>query len=271
MCGGYFTALGVKASPAGHQLLHHLAACYAEPKLDPESRTSLMGALGDAAKAIGPESFLGELPIQIATSDGAPETAWLLSVLRGHVANASLGHFVRYFLPIQEWLLKRASSLEVEERSVEAKNLMNLFEQVWALLPGYCGCARDAADGFPPLAKALGAALNDQPQVRAPVLQALHVLIQQLRSQKTVAGGGGESGASGGGSEGTITVAVTAEARAGLEAMGRFAKNFLPLLFNIHQAEAVEKQQALGDSQTPQSRTLNHASLNHAPSITHPQ
>ena len=107
--------------------------------------------------------------------------------------------------------MARAAALRSESRDVEARNLLNLHEQawallpgfctcpctcplhldlylclhlwrrcfhvhvrqVWALLPGFCACARDAGSALPSVARPMGMAINDIPEARPHVLQAL--------------------------------------------------------------------------------------------------
>eukprot|EP00965_Chrysotila_dentata_P027170 902145-Pleurochrysis_carterae.AAC.1 len=38
---------------------------------------------------------------QVATSSDGEDTAWLLTVLRGHIGNASLHFFASYMMPLQ--------------------------------------------------------------------------------------------------------------------------------------------------------------------------
>ena len=89
-------------------------------------------------------------------------------MLHGHIGHATLAHFASYMLPLAEWLQSRSDELIADERHVEAANLRQLHVQVWALFPGYCTCATDAAVAFGGMARALGAAISAQPEVPLP-------------------------------------------------------------------------------------------------------
>jgi hypothetical protein len=89
--------------------------------------------LGAAAKAIGPERFIERLPIRVTTDEGGTDTSWLLAALRHHIGHARLAFFGSYFLPLAQWLDGQVTKLEADCRPNEARNLRNLFEQVWAL------------------------------------------------------------------------------------------------------------------------------------------
>lgn len=93
---------------------------------------------------------------------------------------------------------------------------------------------------FPRLAKALGTALQQNPELRTPILQGIVALIMRQRSLRAPVVH----------SDGSIQTLLTPEGQASLDAIGVYAKNFLPLLFNLHQAEPPEKrapiQEAIG-------------------------
>ena len=247
-CAMLFSSLGTAASPVCDQLLQTMAALYYDPTQRHGiggARMALLSSLGPAAKAIGPERFVALLPIKVST-DGGEDTSWLLSALRGNVGNATLAFFGSYFLPLSQWLEARATQMREDEREIEARNLTNLYEQVWALLPGFCACARDVTEALPTIARALGGTLAERPEVRGHVLQSLSLIVQTARSRKELvmpppAPDGSVSAA-------VPTVTLTADATAALETVGRFGKNFLPLLFNVHQAEPPQKRPALQDA-----------------------
>ena len=129
--GDLFSALGQKASPAADGLLAKMYELYSDHARLREARGTLMASLGLAARAIGPERFVRLLPIKVSTTLDGEDSSWLLSVLRGHIGgDATLSFFATYFMPLQTWLLTRAAELGEQGRSVEQKNLHNLYEQV---------------------------------------------------------------------------------------------------------------------------------------------
>lgn len=91
-----------------------------------------------------------------------------------------------------------------------------LFLQLWDLLPGFCDGAPDLVATFPKMAKTLGTALSnsEEPRMQAIICSAL---------QKCIT--------------------TAANDAAALATIGRFSKNFLPLLFNAcMSADTNEKQ-----------------------------
>ncbi|KAM6090723.1 LOW QUALITY PROTEIN: RRP12-like protein [Theristicus caerulescens] len=164
-------------------------------------------AVGAAVGAMGPEVLLEAVPLEI---DGKEETldfprSWLLPVLRDYVQGARLGFFTSYFLPLAAALKSRALEFTQAGKSVEAKIYDTLQWQVWTLLPGFCTHPMDVLGAFKGLARTLGMAISERPDLRPTVCQALRTLIHK----------------------GCETDAERAE-------VGRFAKNFLPILFNVY-------------------------------------
>jgi ribosomal RNA-processing protein 12 len=124
--------------------------------------------------------------------------------------------------------------------------LRNPFEQVWALLPGFCACARDAAEALPSIAQSLGRALAEKPEVRGHVLSALSLLVLTARSRKGLPAPGTTPAP--GTARGPTELALTPDAEAALATVGRFGKNFLPLLFDLHLREPPAKRPALQEA-----------------------
>ena len=75
---------------------------------------------------------------------GNPGRAWLLPVLKSHVQNTELAHFSKYFVPLSERLYQNVIDGEnVKAKTMEAKILETVVEQIWALLPSYCNLPTD--------------------------------------------------------------------------------------------------------------------------------
>ncbi|XP_059676941.1 RRP12-like protein isoform X2 [Gavia stellata] len=164
-------------------------------------------AVGAAVSTMGPEVLLEAVPLEI---DGKEETldfprSWLLPVLRDYVQGTRLGFFTSYFLPLAATLKSKALEFTQAGKSVEAKIYDTLQWQVWTLLPGFCTHPTDVLGAFKGLARTLGMAISERLDLRPTVCQALRTLIHK----------------------GCKTDAERAE-------VGRFAKNFLPILFNVY-------------------------------------
>lgn len=109
--------------------------------------------------------------------------------------------------------------------------------QVWTLLPGFCTCPTDVLGAFKGLARTLGMAISERPDLRPTVCQALRTLIHK----GCVTGWGGDrslwwvpvpcSDPERGDADLYCPVISLDAERA---EVGRFAKNFLPILFNVY-------------------------------------
>ncbi|KFO54348.1 RRP12-like, partial [Corvus brachyrhynchos] len=197
----FFETCGKQCHPIMRKCLQSLC----DLRLSPHFPST--AEVAHAVSTMGPEVLLESVPLQI---DGKEETldfprSWLLPVLRDNVQGARLGFFTSYFLPLAAALKSRALEFTQAGKSVEAKIYDTLQWQVWTLLPGFCTHPTDVLGAFKGLARTLGMAISERPDLRPTVCQALRTLIHK----------------------GCETDAERAE-------VGRFAKNFLPILFNVY-------------------------------------
>ncbi|NWH70588.1 RRP12 protein, partial [Piaya cayana] len=217
----FFKTCGKQCHPVMRKCLRSLCDLRLSPHFPYTAEVDQ--AVGAAVSAMGPEVLLEAVPLEI---DGKEETldfprSWLLPVLRDYVRGARLGFFTSYFLPLAAALKSRALEFTQAGKSVEAKIYDTLQWQVWTLLPGFCTHPTDVLGAFKGLARTLGTAISERPDLRPTVCQALRTLIHK----------------------GCQTDAEKAE-------VGRFAKNFLPILFNVY------SQPGEGGSSSAQHRSV---------------
>lgn len=86
--------------------------------------------------------------------------------------------------------------------------------QLWELLPSFCESPSDLEKTFPELAPVLGAALNERKDLRLTVLTAIRRVVKFAQQPDSP----GER----------------------VEVVSRYAKNFMPLLFNLYTAMTVD-------------------------------
>ncbi|XP_068923227.1 RRP12-like protein [Petaurus breviceps papuanus] len=201
----FFEACGKQA----HLIMRKCLQSLCDLRLSPHfpHKLALDQAVGAAVTSMGPEAVLQAVPLEI---DGFEESldfprSWLLPVIRDHVRNTRLGFFTSYFLPLAATLKNRATELSQEGRTMESKIYDTLQWQIWTLLPGFCTKPTDVAASFKGIARTLGTAISERPDLRLTVCQALRTLI----------------------TKGCEAEVDRAEVR-------RFAKNFLPILFNVY-------------------------------------
>ena len=79
------------------------------------------------------------------------------------------------------------TALECEQqgRKVESKTYNVLQFQVWSLLPGFCKGATDVVQSFKGIARILGSALSDRPDLRSDVCAGLrHIITSNMENGK---------------------------------------------------------------------------------------
>ncbi len=183
--------------------------------------------LGKAVEAVGPAAVLSLLPLNLATSSvNQPGRAWLLPVLRDHIANTSLAHFKNEFVPLSEMVFQRVMGNGTHEKTMQNKILETLIEQIWALLPGYCNCPNDLTSAFDQgFAELLANLLYKQTELRVNICKALKALVesnQMILSTEMSA-------------DDLLLQKVSKEdAQRNIDHLASFAANLLAVLFNIY-------------------------------------
>ncbi|XP_063347299.1 RRP12-like protein [Pelmatolapia mariae] len=221
--GCFYRVAGKQAHPIMTKSLQSLADLRSTPHFAFSGELDL--AVGGAVESMGPEVVLGAVPLNITGYDDDLEfpRSWLVPVIRDHVKNTHLSFFTSYFLPLASTLKQRAVELEQTGQKLEAKVYDTLQLQIWTMLPGFCTCPVDVLTAFKGIARALGMAVNERPDLRLTVCQALRTIINKSCS--------------------------TEEEKA---EVGRFSKNFLPILFNVY-----SQQPANGESGTYRMAVLD--------------
>ncbi|XP_049455822.1 RRP12-like protein [Epinephelus fuscoguttatus] len=221
--GCFYRVAGKQAHPIMTKSLQSLADLRSTPQFPFSGELDL--AVGGAVESMGPEVVLGAVPLNITGYEDDLEfpRSWLVPVIRDHVKNTHLGFFNSYFLPLASTLKQRAEELEQAGQKLEAKVYQTLQIQIWTMLPGFCTCPVDLLASFKGIARTLGMAVNERPDLRLIVCQALRTIVNKSCS----------------------TVEEKAE-------VGRFSKNFLPILFNVY-----GQQPAAGESGTYRMAVLD--------------
>uniref|UniRef100_A0A8D3E909 Ribosomal RNA processing 12 homolog n=1 Tax=Scophthalmus maximus TaxID=52904 RepID=A0A8D3E909_SCOMX len=221
--GCFYRVAGKQAHAIMIKSLQSLADLRSTPQFPFRGELDL--AVGGAVESMGPEVVLGAVPLNITGYNDDLEfpRSWLIPVIRDHVKNTHLGFFNSYFLPLASTLKQRAEELEQAGQKLEAKVYQTLQLQIWTMLPGFCTCPVDLLASFKGIARTLGTAINEQPDLRLTMCQALRTIIHKSCS--------------------------TEEERA---EVGRFSKNFLPILFNVYSL-----QPAAGESGTYRMAVLD--------------
>ena len=170
-------------------------------------RDELDAAAGSAVTALGPKLFLEVVPLNIdgTESDQDFPRSWFLPLFKRYIKKSELQFFIDYFLPLSSKFRLKSEELKAFGRLVEATAYNTLQMQCWDLLPVFCKEANDLKTSFPKIAKIMGRALNEYKELQQLIMSALRNVI------------------------GSVT-----KAGENTEVIAQYAKNFLPILFNIY-------------------------------------
>ncbi|CAG8979158.1 hypothetical protein HYALB_00000292 [Hymenoscyphus albidus] len=183
--------------------------------------------IGKAIRAMGPESVLNILPLNLAKPvPGQPGRAWLLPVLREYVSNTNLAHFRSEFVPLSEMMFQRVIDNGDAEKTMEIKIFETLVQQIWALLPGYCDLPLDLTESFDQtFAELASNLLYKQVELRLDICRALQALVDTSKSILAIEG-----------DEDLVLQSRVSKAvaRKNIDHLGGFASNMLAVLFNVY-------------------------------------
>ncbi|XP_066534944.1 RRP12-like protein [Hoplias malabaricus] len=211
--GCFYRAAGKNAHPVMIKSLQSLCDLRATPRFPYGGELDL--AVGRAVESMGPQVVLNAVPLLITGTDDDLEfpRSWLIPVIRDHVKNTQLAYFASYFLPLASTLKQKADELEQAGQKLVAKVYQTLQLQIWTMLPGFCTKPSDLVSSFKGIARTLGMAISERPDLRMCIYQSLRTLIYkscETEEEKTE--------------------------------IGRFAKNFLPILFNMHTQQPTHEE-----------------------------
>ncbi|KAL1137902.1 hypothetical protein AAG570_009597 [Ranatra chinensis] len=167
----------------------------------------LENAIGSAVRTMGPQLVLQVIPFQITDKKRDFKRSWLLPVLKDNIRVSTINFFTEYFLPLATSCRQESDRLKGINDQVGALSYDLLHAQIWALLPSFASQPTDIATSFPIIAKALGGILSSKKELRMSVMSCLRKLVcRSLESNQSD----------------------------DLSTMARYAKNYLPILFNIY-------------------------------------
>ncbi|GFS59549.1 RRP12-like protein [Nephila pilipes] len=159
---------------------------------------------------MGPRTVLEAIPLQADGEKPDFTRSWMLPLLRDHVKRTELKFFFEYFLKLAIKMRSKVLALAQEKRSVESKLFEVACSQIWSLLPGFCLEPTDLLDCFKDYARTLGEVLKTDPSLRLTILSSLRRLITREENK---------------------------------EELAKYAKNYLPILFNLYLTEPQNKSE----------------------------
>ncbi|KAD6455114.1 hypothetical protein E3N88_09820 [Mikania micrantha] len=142
-------------------------------------RKQLHDCMGVAVVALGPETFLKCLPLNVEAQDPSDTNVWLFPILKQNIVGARLSFFNEYILDSIRVLKLRSAKHEQEGRIHSARSVDGLVYSLWSLLPSFCNYPLDTAESFKDLETKLCRSLREESDFRGIICSSLHILIQQ--------------------------------------------------------------------------------------------
>ncbi|XP_067120936.1 RRP12-like protein [Centruroides vittatus] len=172
--------------------------------------------VGKAVASMGPDVVLNAVPLNLNLDSNKFDfdRSWLLPVIRDNVKETKLEFFTNYFLPLATKIQKKVTQCQHSNRNIEARLYSAVQSQIWSMLPGFCINPVDFPQSFKGIAKILGTALNTRQDLRLDVMAALRNLIKKNLNNDV-----------------------------NRKEMTRYAKNFLPILFNLYTTESKDDKE----------------------------
>ncbi|KAK0674433.1 putative ribosomal RNA-processing protein 12 [Cercophora samala] len=191
--------------------------------------------LGKAIRAMGPESVLKVLPLNLVRpARGQPGRAWLLPLLRDYTSNTNLAHFKNELIPVSAAMFQRVLDHGAAPKTMEIKIFETVVQQIWSILPGYCDLPLDLTEAFDKtFAETLTTLLYEQVELRLDVCRSLKALVES--NQAVISAEEADP---------ALESRVSKETAAkNLEYLGTtFAADFLAVLFNVYSTTLPQKR-----------------------------
>ncbi|XP_052181613.1 uncharacterized protein LOC127794500 [Diospyros lotus] len=174
-----FSKLGMYSSYLLRGTLKNLADMEKLPDEDFPFRKQLHECIGSALGAMGPETFLGILPLKLEAADLSEANVWLFPILKQYIIGARLSFFTESILGMIGTVRQRSQMLEQEGKIYSSRSVNGLVYSLWSLLPSFCNYPLDAAESLKELEKILCHALREELDIHGIICSSLQILIQQ--------------------------------------------------------------------------------------------
>lgn len=185
-----FDKLGEFSSYFLKSTLKSLEGIQKLPDDDFPYRKQLHDCIGIALGALGPETFLKFLPLNVEyAQDLSDANLWLFPILKQYVVGARLSFFNEYLLDTIRVMKLKSAKLKQEGRIHSARSIDGVVYSLWSLLPSFCNYPVDTAESFKDLEKELRHSLEEDAEAdyRGIICSSLQMLVQQ--NKRIVKGG----------------------------------------------------------------------------------
>lgn len=179
-----FHKLGSNSPYFMRGILKNLEDMQKLPDEDFPFRKQLHTCLGSALVAMGPETFLSFIPLNLEAEDLSVSNIWLFPILKQYIVGAHLKYFTDEILPMIGRIREKAQKLEKQGLTVSSRNADALAYSLWSLLPSFCNYPSDTAKSFKDLERHLRSTLKEEPDIRGIICTSLQLLIRQNKNIK---------------------------------------------------------------------------------------
>lgn len=132
---------------------------------------SVLAAIG----AMDTRLVLECIPLTEKNGQVSVNRSWILPLLREGLKESSLAFFNDYILKLASQCYAKWQAFKEKGQKSESHIYELLCCQLWGLFPGFCRNPKDI-ENFKMLAKTLGTVLNNNADLRAPVLDGFKVI-----------------------------------------------------------------------------------------------
>lgn len=146
-------------------------------------RVHIEHAVLSAITSMDTETILTCIPLTEANGKMSVKRSWILPLLREGLQNASLEFFNRHIIKLAYQCYTKWQELKSQSIKAEAHIYELLCCQLWGLFPGFCRQPKDLQN-FKLVAKTLGTVLNENPDLRPPILDGFKELLSNLETDE---------------------------------------------------------------------------------------
>ncbi|KAF8110205.1 hypothetical protein N665_0086s0044 [Sinapis alba] len=174
-----FNKLGEDSSYFMRKTLEDLSDMQDLPDEGFPYRKQLHECVGSALGAMGPETFLNIVRLNLEVSDLSEVNVWLFPILKQYTVGGRLSFFTETVFRMVETMSQKAQQLKLQGLTAASRSVDSLVYSLWALLPSFCNYPVDTVEIFEDLGRILCGALQTQAETRGIICTSLNILIQQ--------------------------------------------------------------------------------------------
>ncbi|KAJ0240084.1 ARM repeat superfamily protein [Hirschfeldia incana] len=174
-----FNKLGEGSSYFMRKTLEDLSIMQDLPDEGFPYRKQLHECVGSALGAMGPETFLNIVRLNLEASDLSEVNVWLFPILKQYTVGGRLSFFTETIFRMIETMSHKAQQLKLQGLTAASRSVDSLVYSLWALLPSFCNYPVDTVESFEDLGRILCGALQTQAETRGTICTSLNILIQQ--------------------------------------------------------------------------------------------